>query len=127
MVIVKLANGVSVAKITEVLTRIGIGNNTTNILYPSCYYFELGTTSYIGHFKELIALEKNTNALLDKGGNGITTDDINRRDNIIELLEGWGLLSIVSEGVRGKPKQNFKILKFYDKVARWEIKHKYTM
>lgn len=126
MVVVKLKTGVTIHKIREILSRVGIGNNVTNVLYPTCYCFTIGTKVYISHFKELLALEKDPD-LFKESKSDITEEDLNRRDNIVELLEDWGLISIVSSNIKNKPKQNFKILKVYEKNSKWTIKHKYTI
>lgn len=131
MISVKLSPGTTLKMVSDTLSRIGIGNNTTKVLYPTCYAFNVGSSVYIAHFKELILIQRNPNFFMDfessVESNKINKEDMYRRDNIAELLEQWGMITILSDGIKGKPRQNFKILKILESSTTWKIKHKFTM
>ena len=109
-------------KIKETLTRIGICSYKNKTLYQSCHILHKRGRYYIMHFKELF--------LLDKKPATFTEEDINRRNVITNLLQEWGLFSIVGKktldvtdpSVIGK----IKIIPFKDK-SNWTITSKYTI
>ena len=75
-------------KVRETLTRIGVAQRKEKKIYQSCHILHKQGRYYIVHFKELFALDgKHAN---------LTTNDVQRRNRIINLLSDWGLISINS-------------------------------
>ena len=107
--------GVSIGKIRETLSRLGIANKQKKIMYPSCYLYDDGTDFYIAHFKELFPVVN------DFGENEASDDDIVRRNMIIKLLGNWGLIQKVEE-VQDADKFIF-VLPYREKES-WKITHK---
>ena len=74
-------------KIKETLTRIGIASRKEKKLYQSCHILHKRGRYVILHFKELFEL--------DGLESNISDEDVGRRNTIVNLLQDWGLLSIV--------------------------------
>ena len=73
-------------KVRETLTRIGVASRKEKKIYQSCHILHKQGRYYIVHFKELFALDgKKTN---------LSTNDIQRRNRIVQLLVDWGLVNI---------------------------------
>jgi len=75
---------------------------------------------YIVHFKELFALDgKKTN---------LSSNDVQRRNRIIQLLSDWGLITVVDvakiEDVA--PLNQIKVLSFKEKND-WTLESKYNI
>lgn len=105
------------------LSRIGIANYSKKELYPTAVILHKkdkeGISHYsILHFKEMF--------LMDGKETNITDDDYDRRDNIIKLLETWGLLKVLNRedlvddeinmsgiSVISKKEDDFKIIHKY--------------
>lgn len=108
-------------KVKETLTRIGVSSNKNNTLFQSCHILHKKGKYYICHFKELFALDgKETN---------ISQEDIGRRNVISDLLQEWGLVTIVSPEKTTSPKTSMnqiKIIAFSDKV-NWKLESKYNI
>lgn len=107
-------------KVRETLTRIGVASRKEKKIYQSCHILHKQGKYYIVHFKELFALDgKNTN---------ITTNDVQRRNRIAQLLCDWGLLDIVSkERVEElAPLNQIKVISFKEK-GDWTLESKYNI
>jgi hypothetical protein len=106
-------------KVKETLTRIGVSSRQEKKLYQSCHILHKRGKYYIVHFKELFALD------------GLPTDiddtDIGRRNTIANLMDEWGLLTIVDQKNASDPivsLAQIKIIPHRDK-AEWELIPKY--
>lgn len=75
-------------KIKETLTRVGISSRKEKKLYQSCHILHKQGRYVILHFKELF--------ILDGKENNFSEEDKARRNTILNLLEEWGLLSIIN-------------------------------
>lgn len=118
---VKLFEDSDFLKIKETLERIGISSKSEKKLWPSCNILHKQGRYAILHFKELMEL--------DGKQSNISENDIARRNTISNLLEHWGLLSLVYPEESKEPivpVSNLKILSFKEK-ASWEITPKYTI
>ena len=74
-------------KVRETLTRIGVASRKEKKIYQSCHILHKQGKYYIVHFKELFALDgKHAN---------LTSNDVQRRNRIAQLLADWGLIGIV--------------------------------
>ena len=69
-------------KVRETLTRIGVASRKERKIYQSCHILHKQGKYYIVHFKELFALD-------GKSAN-ITSNDVQRRNRIAQLLSDWG-------------------------------------
>ena len=78
-------------KVRETLTRIGVASRKEKKLYQSCHILHKQGKYYIVHFKELFALD-------GKKAN-LSTNDVQRRNRIVQLLSDWGLVSMISKEV----------------------------
>lgn len=106
-------------KIRETLRRIGIANNETKTLYQSCHILQKRGKYYVVHFKELLALDGRCVEL--------SPEDVERRNNIVKLLEDWGLCSIAypdSHVFTGDNK--FRIIS-YRESKNWNLRYKYKI
>ena len=109
-------------KVRETLTRIGVASRKEQKLYQSCHILHKQGKYYIVHFKELFALDgKKTN---------LSSNDVQRRNRIVQLLVDWGLIKInpISE-VKIKdlaPLNQIKVLSFKEK-GDWTLESKYNI
>ena len=122
MVEVTLGEPDDFLKVRETLTRIGVASRKEKKIYQSCHILHKQGKYYIVHFKELFALDgKNTN---------FSTNDLQRRNRIAQLLSDWGLISIVnSDQIQEKdlaPLNQIKVLSFKDK-SEWTLESKYNI
>ena len=78
-------------KVRETLTRIGVASRKEKKLYQSCHILHKQGRYYIVYFKELFALD-------GKKAN-LSTNDVQRRNRIVQLLGDWGLISIPTTDV----------------------------
>ena len=105
--------------IIETLSRIGIANESTKTLYPSCYYFEDESGQYIAHFKEMFEI-------LNKDYySNISDNDIKRLNAIVFNLKRWGMIDADDEEILNRtrnPREIF-VLPYYEKKI-WKIKNK---
>jgi hypothetical protein len=126
---IELPDPESFLKIKETLTRIGISSKKDKILYQSCHILHKKDRSTpeevsryaILHFKELF--------ILDGKSNNLDEDDVARRNTIVNLLEEWGLLKVVSPDQIEDlvaPLSKIKILPHKEK-AEWSLQSKYTV
>jgi len=108
-------------KVRETLTRIGVSSRKERILYQSCHILHKQGQYYIVHFKELFAL--------DGKPSNISENDIQRRNAIANLLEEWGLVTIINPQImidNIAPLHQIKIISFKEK-HEWELVTKYNI
>lgn len=108
-------------KVRETLTRIGIPSYKDRKLYQSCHLLHKRGRYVIIHFLELFVLDGKKSTFGD--------EDRIRRNAIVNLLEEWGLLTIIpSEKIRiaddSDTDVRIKILSHKDKV-NWELVRKH--
>ena len=107
-------------KVRETLTRIGVASRKEKKLYQSCHILHKQGRYYIVHFKELFALDgKHAN---------LTSNDIQRRNRITQLLSDWGLIEVVNaESISDiAPLNQIKVLAFKEK-DEWTLETKYNI
>jgi|TARA_B100001250_G_scaffold396817_1_gene403225 hypothetical protein len=109
-------------KVRETLTRIGVASRKEKKIYQSCHILHKQGRYYIVHFKELFALDgKNTN---------LSTNDIQRRNRIVQLLVDWGLVNIEDISKTKitdlAPLNQIKVLSFKEKND-WTLESKYNI
>ena len=88
MVEVSLGEPDDFLKVRETLTRIGVASRKEKKLYQSCHILHKQGRYFIVHFKELFALD-------GKRAN-LTSNDVQRRNRISQLLADWGLIKILN-------------------------------
>ena len=118
---VTLNEGDDFLKVRETLTRIGVSSRKEKILYQSCHILHKQGRYYIVHFKELFAL--------DGKPSNISENDIQRRNTIANLVEQWGLVTILNPHVvkdNMAPIHQIKIISFKEK-DEWELVTKYNI
>ena len=96
-------------KVRETLTRIGVASRKEKKIYQSCHILHKQGRYYIVHFKELFALDgKHAN---------LTSNDVQRRNRITQLLSDWGLIEVVNTDSIGDiaPLNQIKVLSYKDK------------
>ena len=120
MVEVTLGEPDDFLKVRETLTRIGVASRKEKKIYQSCHILHKQGKYYIVHFKELFALDgKQTN---------FSSNDLQRRNRIAQLLSDWGLISIVNKDQIEDlaPLNQIKVLSFKDKND-WTLESKYNI
>ena len=107
-------------KVRETLTRIGVASRKEKKLYQSCHILHKQGRYYIVHFKELFALD-------GKKAN-LSTNDVQRRNRIVQLLGDWGLISIPTTDVITDvaPLSQIKVLA-YKEQGDWTLESKYNI
>ena len=122
LVEVTLAEKDDFLKVRETLTRIGVASKKDKTLYQSCHILHKRGQYYIVHFKELFAL--------DDKPTDISENDLSRRNAIVNLLEDWGLLTIVDKKQTETPEPIFlsqvKIISHKEK-SEWQLTPKYNI
>jgi len=107
-------------KVRETLTRIGVASRKEKKIYQSCHILHKQGRYYLVHFKELFALDgKHAN---------LTSNDVQRRNRIAQLLADWGLVGVV-DLVRIQdiaPLNQIKVLSYKDK-GDWVLETKYNI
>ena len=107
-------------KVRETLTRIGVASRKEKKIYQSCHILHKQGRYFLVHFKELFALDgKHAN---------LTSNDVQRRNRIAQLLVDWGLVGIVnSDSIQDVPPLNqIKVLSYKDK-GDWILETKYNI
>ena len=120
MVECTLENPDDFLKVRETLTRIGVASRKDKTLYQSCHILHKQGRYYLVHFKELFALDgKHAN---------LTSNDVQRRNRIAQLLADWGLIGIVdvTKIQDIAPLNQIKVLAYRDKDD-WILETKYNI
>ena len=120
MVEVTLGEPDDFLKVRETLTRIGVASRKEKKIYQSCHILHKQGKYYIVHFKELFALDgKHAN---------LTSNDVQRRNRITQLLADWGLISVVKPDSVSDiaPLNQIKVLSYKDK-GDWILEQKYNI
>ena len=107
-------------KVRETLTRIGVASRKEKKIYQSCHILHKQGRYFLVHFKELFALDgKHAN---------LTTNDVQRRNRIAQLLVDWGLVGIVNaDSIQDvAPLNQNKVLSYKDK-GDWILETKYNI
>ena len=107
-------------KVRETLTRIGVASRKEKKIYQSCHILHKQGRYFLVHFKELFALDgKHAN---------LTSNDVQRRNRIAQLLADWGLVGIVSaDKIQDiAPLNQIKVLSYKDK-GDWILETKYNI
>lgn len=126
LVEITLAEDDDFLKVKETLTRIGVSSvkgqsKEERQLFQSCHILHKKGRYYIVHFKELFSLDgRRTN---------FDDNDLARRNTIANLLDEWGLCTLVDSEKTKTPVVNIssiKIIPFKQKndwtlVAKYEI------
>lgn len=121
LVEVKIDGEESFLKIKETLTRIGVASRKENKLYQSCHIFHKQGHYYIVHFKEMF--------ILDGKPSNFSEEDMGRRNKIAELLQDWGLLTVIdAEKIKEpiSPMNQIKVLNYKEK-NEWILEAKYQI
>ena len=107
-------------KVRETRTRIGVASRKEKKLYQSCHILHKQGRYYIVHFKELFALD-------GKLAN-LTSNDVQRRNRITQLLSDWGLIEVVKADSISDiaPLNQIKVLSFKEK-DEWTLETKYNI
>ncbi|QAY01226.1 translation repressor protein [Aeromonas phage ZPAH1] len=101
--------------IRETLTRIGIANRETKHMWQSCHIIQKNGFYYIAHFKELLRRDGRDVV--------ISQEDIDRRDDIVSLLESWGLCTVI-DLIEPPKRYEFHVIPHKDRQY-WTLKSKY--
>ena len=107
-------------KVRETLTRIGVASRKEKKIYQSCHILHKQGRYFLVHFKELFALDgKHAN---------LTSNDVQRRNRIAQLLADWGLVGIVDSAKIQDiaPLNQIKVLSYKDK-GDWILETKYNI
>jgi len=107
-------------KVRETLTRIGVASRKEKKIYQSCHILHKQGRYFLVHFKELFALDgKHAN---------LTSNDVQRRNRIAQLLADWGLVGIVdADKIQDiAPLNQIKVLSYKDKQD-WILETKYNI
>ena len=120
MIEVKLGEPDDFLKVRETLTRIGVASRKEKKLYQSCHILHKQGRYFIVHFKELFALD-------GKYAN-LTSNDVQRRNRITQLLSDWGLIEVVNAETITEiaPLNQIKVLAFKEKND-WTLETKYNI
>ena len=120
MIQVELEQPDDFLKVKETLTRIGVASRKENKLFQSCHILHKQGKYYIVHFKELFAL--------DGKPTDFSENDVSRRNTIVNLLQEWGLVTIVSGDTLTDiaPMNQVKIISYSEKED-WELIPKYNI
>ena len=107
-------------KVRETLTRIGVASRKEKKIYQSCHILHKQGRYFLVHFKELFALDgKHAN---------LTSNDVQRRNRIAQLLVDWGLVGIVSsESIQDVAPLNQIIVLSYKDKGDWILETKYNI
>ena len=107
-------------KVRETLTRIGVASRKEKKIYQSCHILHKQGRYFLVHFKELFALDgKHAN---------LTSNDVQRRNRIAQLLADWGLVGVVdADKIQDiAPLNQIKVLSYKDKQD-WILETKYNI
>ena len=120
MIQVELKEPDDFLKVRETLTRIGVASRKEKKLYQSCHILHKKGQYYIVHFKELFALD-------GKRAN-LSSNDLQRRNRIVQLLSDWGLIVVTdAETIAdAAPLSQIKVISYKDK-GEWILESKYNI
>ena len=107
-------------KVRETLTRIGVASRKEKKIYQSCHILHKQGRYFLVHFKELFALDgKHAN---------LTSNDVQRRNRIAQLLSDWGLVEALNtDQIKDiAPLNQIKVLAYRDK-GDWILETKYNI
>ena len=107
-------------KVRETLTRIGVASRKEKKIYQSCHILHKQGRYFLVHFKELFALDgKHAN---------LTSNDVQRRNRIAQLLSDWGLVEVLNtDQIKDiAPLNQIKVLAYRDKED-WILETKYNI
>ena len=107
-------------KVRETLTRIGVASRKEKKIYQSCHILHKQGRYFLVHFKELFALDgKHAN---------LTSNDVQRRNRIAQLLSDWGLVEVLNtDQIKDiAPLNKNKVLAYRDK-GDWILETKYNI
>ena len=107
-------------KVRETLTRIGVASRKEKKIYQSCHILHKQCRYFLVHFKELFALDgKHAN---------LTSNDVQRRNRIAQLLSDWGLVEVLNtDQIKDiAPLNQIKVLAYRDK-GDWILETKYNI
>ena len=107
-------------KVRETLTRIGVASRKEKKIYQSCHILHKQGRYFLVHFKELFALDgKHAN---------LTTNDVQRRNRIAQLLSDLGLVEVLNTDQLKDiaPLNQIKVLAYRDK-GDWILETKYNI
>ena len=107
-------------KVRETRTRIGVASRKEKKIYQSCHILHKQGRYFLVHFKELFALDgKHAN---------LTTNDVQRRNRIAQLLADWGLVEVLNvDQIKDiAPLNQIKVLAYRDK-GDWILETKYNI
>ena len=107
-------------KVRETLTRIGVASRKEKKIYQSCHILHKQGRYFLVHFKELFALD-------GKYAN-LTSNDVQRRNRIAQLLSDWGLVEVLNtDQIKDiAPLNQIKVLAYRDK-GDWILETKYNI
>jgi len=120
MVEVTLGEPDDFLKVRETLTRIGVASRKEKKIYQSCHILHKQGRYFLVHFKELFALDgKHAN---------LTSNDVQRRNRIAQLLSDWGLVEVLNtDQIKDiAPLNQIKVLAYRDK-GDWILETKYNI
>ena len=107
-------------KVRETLTRIGVASRKEKKIYQSCHILHKQGRYFLVHFKELFALDgKHAN---------LTSNDVQRRNRIAQLLSDWGLVEVLNtDQIKDiAPLNQIKVLAYRDN-GDWILETKYNI
>ena len=107
-------------KVREPLTRIGVASRKEKKIYKTCHILHKQGRYFLVHFKELFALDgKHAN---------LTSNDVQRRNRIAQLLSDWGLVEVLNiDQIKDiAPLNQIKVLAYRDK-GDWILETKYNI
>ena len=107
-------------KVRETLPRIGVASRKEKKIYQSCHILHKQGRYFLVHFKELFALDgKHAN---------LTSNDVQRRNRIAQLLSDWGLVEVLNtDQIKDiAPLNQIKVLAYRDK-GDWILETKYNI
>ena len=107
-------------KVRETLTRIGVASRKEKKIYQSCHILHKQGRYFLVHFKELFALDgKHAN---------LTSNDVQRRNRIAQLLSDLGLVEVLNtDQIKDiAPLNQIKVLAYRDK-GDWILETKYNI